>query len=223
MFWERQMIRFDQIIPTHNRLRHPERLWEIYQWNKSHGMDKPVVINRANKKYYIQDGHHRLVLEYWLSNLDQIANHRLTNYSAKDYKAINFDEEWVTPFDLEEWVRLPDFIEFKKLALKTRNADWIRASSQVYSEIRRVYGIYDLAKQYSPVVYVRENLETESEKSLALPPSSVYAMVRLENSNMTVAGATMYEGRVITSSLAGCHSRVYFQAEQAQKLVAELK
>ena len=203
MFWQRKAMEINKLVPTHNRLRSPDELWSIYQYFIS-GKSKPIVINTWNKQNYIHDGHHRMVLSYWMgNNFVEPSQYILSKYTNKEYREICFDKNWVTPFDLVNYVRVPDFGTFKDAALKKRSVGFIPDNYNLFRECREVNSLSRLADRYKPVAYIATKAVTEAEKALRLPEADLYGFVKLQNTNMTVGGACKADGNIVESRMSG--------------------
>ena len=203
MFWVKKTMDITRLIPTHNRLRTPNKLWDIYQFYKS-GSAKPIVINACAKKNYIQDGHHRLVVLYWMDTTTLGANqYILTKYSEKEYNEICFEKQWVTPFKLAEHVRVPDFGTFKDVALEKKSEKFIRDNPRLYREYRQHHSLSSFAGQYVPTAYLTKKLTTDSEKALGLPEANLYGLVRLNGSNFTIGGCCKVDGLIHEVRISG--------------------
>jgi hypothetical protein len=176
------------------------------------GGGKPVIINKCGGKNYIHDGHHRLVLDYFLDHLVLEPNeYKLTYYSAKQYNEINYAEDWVTPYDIVNQVRLPNFAEFKDIALHLKSDNFIRQNWRMYAECRQLYDLYTLARKYDPELYYVKTPTTDSEQDLRLPVGDFYVMVRLRGSNFSLAGGCIYKGKVVTANIPHFNAKWYIQ------------
>lgn len=142
----RKALAFKDLIPTHNRLRSPERLKSIMNNTFS-----PANISLVDGKYLVHDGHHRLVCQYF-SGIEYITDYILTEFSAKEYNQINLDVGYVTPFDVWNECRLPDFFKFKEIVLSKNISDieyFVRKYKGYYCEPRRVFSIEQMANEAS--------------------------------------------------------------------------
>lgn len=219
MFWAQKMktMKIDQLVPTHNRLRNPEKLWEAYVWQGKNS--KPVVINKTDREY-IQDGHHRLVLNYWTGRLIlDSGEYKLAGYKNKEYNQINYAQNWVTPFDITSEVRVPNFFTFKEVALDLKSDKFITQNKWAYTEYRYVHTLSQLAELYSPEVYLRRLAETDSEKALNLPESDLYAFIRLRGTNFVIGGVTYKDDYHISSCINDWHGSTQTAMRQAETLI----
>lgn len=136
------------LIPTHNRLRSPERLKSIIN-NKF----SPPNISLVDGKYYIHDGHHRLVCMFFLG-YREITDYILTEFKTNDYNEINLSMGYVTPFDIKTECRLPEFFKFKEIILSHDITDlnaeaYIRRFENYYCEKRTVFSLEQLFREVS--------------------------------------------------------------------------
>lgn len=130
------------IVPTHNCLRSLESLDWFLDRIKEKNFDRPhfvKLIYFGENKYLLHDGHH-YCSALWV---DQGPDGFLENYLVYDlywvdYTAINFDANFVTPFDPRKEVRVPDFFGFKDEALDIyRNDGRIAATKFILDNPRR--------------------------------------------------------------------------------------
>jgi hypothetical protein len=114
----------------------------------------PIVINRFETGLLVlHDGHHRCVAA-WLGGHRTLsaAEYRVWEFRLADYREMNLDNEWVTPFDPVAEVRAPDFFAYRDEAMRLlkvdrdRAAAFIRASRSAYAEPRRVTTVPELAE-----------------------------------------------------------------------------
>ena len=87
---------------------------------------------------------------HYLDTKEYVVFHR----DISEYNQINFDVGYVTPFNIETEVRLPDIGEFKEgmLKLAQGNAnfvfDYVKIFPYLYKKTRTLYKITELADLY---------------------------------------------------------------------------
>lgn len=100
---------------------------------------------------YIADGHHRILAIKLAGRncLDQ-SEYTVTKWNYEDYLDINFEQNWVTPFDPRTHLRIPDFFEFKQevksnLAKSEGHAtDYIVSNAEKYLKVKQYDDIISL-------------------------------------------------------------------------------
>ncbi len=103
---------------------------------------------------FIADGHHRIAA-IKLGGRDFLYNDefQVSKWTYDEYLDINFNQNWVTPFDPRKDFRYPDFLQFKcavRDALKvskTHAIDYIRSHPHLYLETKRYEDISTLAEE----------------------------------------------------------------------------
>lgn len=98
---------------------------------------------------YLHDGHHRCLSIYlggrkFLHDSEYVCE----NWTYEAYQEINFDDNWVTPFDVRTQVRLADFKAYKEKAMRLRDKDFVLSNTNCFCKPRNVYSIADLAETY---------------------------------------------------------------------------
>lgn len=100
---------------------------------------------------FIADGHHRIMAikiagrEFLYEDEFQVKD-----WSYEEYKEINFEENWVTPFDPRTHFRYPDFLQFKNavkeqlVISKEAATAYILAHKDEYMEKKRYEDIVSL-------------------------------------------------------------------------------
>ena len=156
-------MKIDQLIVTHNYLRHKEDLHEMIQYvadgglwtaeflkkySKSKGLNRVSPLIQLSRfedgAVYLHDGHHRVVstLLAGRSILDS-TEYQITEWTYPDYLEISHTNGWYTPFDPRSHTRIPDFTKFKKQAKERFLIDpveaekWILNNQNLYCEPRK--------------------------------------------------------------------------------------
>lgn len=124
------------LIPTHNRLRNIQTVLDLIINRK----DLYATISLINGNYYVHDGHHSIVA--YLFDQDLKLSLTIKKYSLDDYVNPNLPV-WLTPFNPESEVRLPDFFGFKKEA-ENKPESWILEHKHLYAEKRKISSMESL-------------------------------------------------------------------------------
>eukprot|EP01130_Rhizamoeba_saxonica_P014627 TRINITY_DN640_c0_g1_i9.p1 TRINITY_DN640_c0_g1~~TRINITY_DN640_c0_g1_i9.p1 ORF type:complete len:212 (-),score=29.60 TRINITY_DN640_c0_g1_i9:50-685(-) len=108
-----------------------------------HSFRKPQLIQIAfypDGKMYIWDGHHR-VASICLGGRDVIypEEYEFIYLTYKLTMEVNFDDDYVTPFDPRTEVRIPDFSAFKRKVDKIRKRFSDEAAMEYICENRQLY------------------------------------------------------------------------------------
>lgn len=154
-----KLIQIADLLPTHNELRKVSTMCRLIgAVEKNFNLGKVHLVHLTDvDKIIIQDGHHRLVAYYFVGyNFVGPSNYKMSQMTVDDYLDINLDAEWTTPYNPITHVRKADFGDYKNsiLALESMGTprhtlyDLIRASTDVYTEPRKVFSIEDLWRLY---------------------------------------------------------------------------
>jgi hypothetical protein len=163
------MVLLNELIVTHNRLRHPkdiERMVEFvsiggyytesmlgqFAKNESLSRVSPLIqIARfEDGKMYVHDGHHRAV-SCWLAGRQEMPHdeYQITDWTYQQYLEISHENGWYTPFDPRIHVRTPDFNKFKKEArqrfLESDHSQWINENVHLFREDRKIITVEELS------------------------------------------------------------------------------
>ena len=147
-------ITWNQIVPTHNKLRSPSSLAYFNHWFAKGIVperDHPtVLIQTEDKVLYVHDGHHYLTSAYKnnvpINRLDIVIKY----YSYAELNDINFDCWYVTPYNPRYYVRrhiLPEFKAYIKKLYEISECEAITGIMQnihLYTERRKVQTLGDL-------------------------------------------------------------------------------
>lgn len=130
-------INIFDIIPTHNRLRNPSKVFEFSSINK------PISLSRIEDKIYCHDGHHRLCWFYLHGFYELTNEYKIINKTYEDYFSINREVGYLTPFDPRTECRIPHFFPIKKILSKMSNEDIYR-NRHLFIEKREIYNVTGL-------------------------------------------------------------------------------
>jgi hypothetical protein len=106
-------------------------------------------------KLYIHDGCHRTCSTF-LGGRDYLREDEFQIKTVKysDYLEINFDNFWLTPFDLKTEVRKADFFDFKNKALEYKKlygeeyaSNWILSNTNLFKQKRTCNLISELVEK----------------------------------------------------------------------------
>ena len=116
------------LIPTQSGLRDVEQIPAMVEFVQGGGFfSRNAIANWDNEhtslielarfpdgKVYVLDGHSRTfsILEGGRNQLDPL-EYVVYDWSYDDFDQINYDSNWLTPFDPRVEVRVPDFFGFK--------------------------------------------------------------------------------------------------------------
>lgn len=153
------MLFIKDLIPTHNKLRNIETFNYFYNrfrtWKPQYYFNRPdkiLIFETEDNKKYIWNAHHMLAAAKASHMIEFIPEDYYTiNHITYSYvESINFDVGFVTPFDLKNECRLPDFSEFKNNILTSHKSckvptpvliEEIYKKSSDYKEKRQVWSI----------------------------------------------------------------------------------
>jgi hypothetical protein len=170
-------MKIQDLVVTQNDLRNWNELPAMISFVKKGNFwtkDKITEFNKVNKishsssliclvqfkeddTIYIHDGHHR-VYSTWYGGRSHLTEHEYyflfkdfntkERWSYKDYMEFNPNNNWYTPYDPKNEVRLANFFSFKEIIkqkLLTENSDsvedWVRKNSDLYKVTRTVFSI----------------------------------------------------------------------------------
>lgn len=111
-------------------------------------------------KCYIHDGHHRAVGTF-LGGRDNFREdeYEITEWKYEDYLDINFENNWLTPFDPRSEMRVPDFFDFKERVWDTYNNQsiqhayhLIKTRNDLYKAKRMFFNIGELLDGYRQTI-----------------------------------------------------------------------
>jgi|15BtaG_2_1085339.scaffolds.fasta_scaffold00003_78 hypothetical protein len=147
----------DDILVTQSGLRNPKNLASMYKYLTSgKQFHRPVIYHMDDGKYYIHNGHHRLTAMYF-AGFFQVDNTmvNIIDFQVSKFQEINHDVGWVTPYNIQTHVRLPNLSSWKKTVeymkkvytLKEVNRI-IEVSGHFYSIPRKIHSIVDFARNY---------------------------------------------------------------------------
>lgn len=166
-------MKIDQLIVTHNYLRHKENLHEMVQYvadgglwtaeflkkySESKGLKRVSPLIQLSRfedgAVYLHDGHHRVVSTLLAGRfvLDS-TEYQTTEWTYSDYLEISHTNGWYTPFDPRIHTRTPDFAKFKKQAKERFLIDpveakkWILNNQNLYCELRKYKFIPEFAEE----------------------------------------------------------------------------
>jgi hypothetical protein len=118
------MFEISKLIPTHNKLRNidtfnyfksifrnPEYEGPEYCWIRD---DILSIVKTEDDKFYLWNGHHQICAAYD-SGLRYIPDgfYKITERTYEQVMSINFDAEYVTPFNMINECRISDFKSYK--------------------------------------------------------------------------------------------------------------
>lgn len=149
------------LIPTHNTLRNMDTLkFFIEKVQEDYGFGIIRLVETEDGKLYIWDGHHKLVAHY-LCGKDDLPDYMfdIQQRTYASVQSINFESEFVTPFDLRGECRKPEFFIFKNSVLEEYyNMSYevallhivseLNLINSAYKELRDVSSLKDLASKY---------------------------------------------------------------------------
>ena len=120
-----KILEIANIIPTHNSLRDPNKVYEYLSMLENGKKLEPVIVKQLDDgKLYLHDGMHRLCA-YWLNGITSLNEDQyiLKYFTYDQFLEVNFKVGWVTPFDLRTEVRVSDLHEWKdKITLIKENS-----------------------------------------------------------------------------------------------------
>jgi hypothetical protein len=115
-----------------------------------------VKLSLVEGKLYVHDGHHRLVSAFMrgYASIPESDCH-IESLSLEEYDQINYEKGYVTPFNLIEECRQPEFYRFKKMVMNSylkggdvnTLTEIIRNARYMYAEKRIVQSIRELAQR----------------------------------------------------------------------------
>ena len=135
---------------------------------------KPSPLIQLSKfedgEIFLHDGHHRCA-SIWCggrSNLNE-AEYHVTNWKYSDYLDIVFTDEknewmgWVTPFNIKEEMRLPDFKKFKDQVFDIywqqspqHAKHFVLTNKHLYAKKRELHYLPELSEKFGcPLEYQR--------------------------------------------------------------------
>lgn len=105
-----------------------------------------IHIARVDYKYYIHDGHHRILALFRAGrNYLKSDEYEVADYTHSEYAELGLARGWYTPFDLINECRLPNFKDYKthirelvNSGLGDHAAAYSVAAASLYKEPRRV-------------------------------------------------------------------------------------
>ena len=165
----------DNLLTMHDEIRDAHQLQGMIEYVRSGGvwtMDaikayaahsgdrcEPIYITRfEDGAMYVHDGHRRITSTYlggrhFLHEKEFV----LADWTYHDYMIVKWPLNYVTPHDPRKEIRLPEFFEFKKAALKMRDEfgeqvaeEYIALNRDLYCRPRTVWTVGDLAAKYEP-------------------------------------------------------------------------
>ena len=107
-------------------------------------------------RFMVHDGHHRVVATYLGGRgYLRIDEYRIKEWKYEDYMSINFDLNYITPFDPRKESRLADISAFKRQVAEIivqqgseAAVAFIHANKRRYCQPRLVSGVSCLANRY---------------------------------------------------------------------------
>lgn len=166
-------MKIDQLMVTHNHLRHKENLHEMVQYVANGGLWTAEFLKKFSESkglsrvspliqlsrfedgvVYLHDGHHRAVSTFLAGRytLDP-AEYQITEWTYPEYLEISHANGWYTPFDPRIHTRTPDFAKFKKQAKEKFLIDpieaekWILDNQNLYREPRKYKFVSEFAEE----------------------------------------------------------------------------
>jgi len=119
------MIDLKQVWVTQNGVRDIDQIYEMVQYIKDNEyfewVTRPIIVNDVEGKKFVTDGHHRCLAKVladksWLYPEEYI----LKEYTLDEFKEINIDNGWFTPFNPFTEIRLSNLSLFKEMVHKCR-------------------------------------------------------------------------------------------------------
>lgn len=124
------MLKIEDLVVTQNGFRNPDQIQEMVAYvadggifdtqslsEHSDGRDVRLInlVKFEDGRIFIHDGHHRVAAIY-LGGRKFLSSDEYTikSWKYEDYKTINFQVGWVTPYDPRIEVRIPDYFFFKE-------------------------------------------------------------------------------------------------------------
>jgi hypothetical protein len=165
------VIEFDQLIITQNGLRNVDQLNNMVRFVRAGGrftedallafsiftqgrVNPPLIyVSRMEDgRLFLHDGHHRCVAKH-LAGKEYLeeCEYQVGHHTYEDYLVARPSDGWLTPFDLNTEVRVPDFGAFKDVARMMLGVShqaaesYIQENRQLYCEPRRITTIRELA------------------------------------------------------------------------------
>lgn len=139
------------LIPTQEKIRNISNILSFAREYIAHGyhaLPKPKYLHLdSTNDHYIYDGHTRVVAHYLV-----FGSFPKGNVIAVDetYTTTpNFEQGFVTPFDLEREVRHADFYAIKQFILSNKDVPGIiEHCAKLYKKPRKLQDAYALCEQY---------------------------------------------------------------------------
>lgn len=151
---------------------------ELNGWSNTYHNFLNIKIADFGDKRYVRDGLHRVLALYVLqtiSKTEPCLHPKLCDieyYNYREFEELNFECGWVTPFDPKDFVRKPDFLEYKNTAISIFKNDgldkaeeYIRNNYVQYLEKREINTVYDLYEKYKSILTGDNN---EKENNLGI-------------------------------------------------------
>ena len=166
-------MKIEQLIVTHNHLRHKENLHEMVRYVAEGGLWTPDFLKKFSQEkgldrvspliqlslfedgaVYLHDGHHRVVSTFLAGRKElNPSEYHIANWTYPEYLEISHPNGWYTPFDPRLHTRTPDFGKFKKQAKEKFLIDpidaekWVLDNQHLYREPRKYRFIPEFAQE----------------------------------------------------------------------------
>lgn len=167
-------VALSRLIVTQNGLRNVSQLGRMieylrrgggfsndslltYALEKGTAVSPLIHIASVHNRLYVHDGHHR-ILAMHRAGRTYILNeeYTITHYSYDQYTELGLDRGWLTPFDIVNECRLPDFKTYKVhmrelmgCGLDDHAKAYAVAAASLYKEPRRVTSIEQFTAELS--------------------------------------------------------------------------
>lgn len=163
------MIYLEDLTITQESLRNPGQLPKMVQLVKdgklfdedvlkAHGSTEKLIeiAQFEDKHVFLHNGHHRCVA-IWLGGRFQIedSEYYIKQWKYEDYDSISFDNEYYTPFNIVNEVRVQNLAPYKTFIKNIIHEfgeemayDVIPCAKSLYATERKLTQVYELANLY---------------------------------------------------------------------------
>lgn len=163
------MIYLEDLTITQELLRNPQQLPKMVQLVKNgaafdeealraHGSaEKLIEIAQFEDKHvFLHNGHHRCVA-IWLGGRFHLedSEYYIKQWKYEDYDTISFDNQYYTPFDIVNEVRIQNLAPYKTFIKNIIHEfgeemayDVIWQAKPLYATERKLKQVYELANEY---------------------------------------------------------------------------
>lgn len=173
------MFPISDLIVTQHALRNPSSLPDMAKHGDGSRFDLGSITDHSPDRsgrlvqisrlpdgfHFLHDGHHRCVSLCLIGRQHlHDSEYEITDWTYEDYFDVVFadsmEKSWLTPMNLRDHIRDPEFFTFKDMAfatLKHRGEEdamlYIEQNAHMYRQQRQYNMVKTLAGQYTPALY----------------------------------------------------------------------